>query len=398
MSTDKKKSLESNFLVRHISVTLLSVGIMSFFALIAITATMLDPLKRAVENFSFTDIYYQILMESTEPDTSRVITIVDMTKITNRSDMAQLLQNIETYKPKVVGLDVCFDNEGDDFEGNDRLIQVAENYKNIVFSLKMLDWKNDSVGWDTSIHSFFHEITDITEGTTNMPRGLYDSMKRNAPLAERYKGKLYPSFVTQVVNHYAEKDMVKNRTEDVNINFSPTRFRILKPDEVSSHPEMIENQIVLVGAMYEDADTHWTPIGKIAGVELMAYAVQSVLFSNEVHCLPTWLLLIVSLIIIFIVQVLQHLYLTGMENSSSIFTKHIIGSSYCMSICTFMFTSLLLGFCFLFFKKYNLSINLTWAFTAITFLGTSRSMFNAINNYFIARKEEKLNRQFIMNH
>ena len=183
----KGKSQIFDFFVRHISVTLLSICIMGFFAVIAMMASTLDPLKRAVENFSFTDIYYNILMESTEPDTSRVITIVDMTKITNRSDMAQLLQDIETHNPKVVGLDVCFDNEGEDFEGNDRLIQVAEEHKNIIFSQKMLDWKNDSIGWTTSIHSFFHEITDLTEGTTNMPRSsLYDSMKRKAPLSECY--------------------------------------------------------------------------------------------------------------------------------------------------------------------------------------------------------------------
>lgn len=390
----KGKSKIANFFVRHLSVTLLSICIMGFFAIIAMMATTLDPLKRAVENFSFTDIYYNILMESTVPDTSRVITIVDMTKITNRSDMAQLLQDIETHTPKVVGLDVCFDNEGEDFEGNDQLIQVAEKYKNIIFSQKMLDWKNDSIGWTTCIHSFFYEITDLTEGTTNMPRSsLYDSMKREVPLSERYMGKLYPSFTTQVVNHFAEQDVIKGRTEQVKINFNPTLFRVLKPEEVISHPEMIENQIVLVGAMYEDADTHWTPIGKIAGVELLAYAVQSVLFSNEVHELPTWLLTLVSLCIIFVVQILQHSYLTGMARSSSIFVKYIIGSSYFMSIFTFLFTSLLLGLCFLVFKKFNLSINLTWAVTATTFLGTSRYMYNALSDYFTAWKVKKTNRK-----
>ena len=390
----KGKSQIFDFFVRHISVTLLSICIMGFFGMIAMMASTLDPLKRAVENFSFTDIYYNILMESTEPDTSRVITIVDMTKITNRSDMAQLLQDIETHNPKVVGLDVCFDNEGEDFEGNDRLIQVAEEHKNIIFSQKMLDWKNDSIGWTTCIHSFFHEITDLTEGTTNMPRSsLYDSMKRKAPLSECYLGKRYPSFIAQVVNHFAEQDVIKGRTEEVNINFNPTVFRVLKPEEVASHPEIIENQIVLVGAMYEDVDTHWTPIGKIAGVELLAYAVQSVLFSNEVRELPTWLLTIFSLLIIFVVQVLQHLYLTGMAKSPSIFVKYIIGSSYFMSIFTFLFTSLLLALCFLVFKKYNLSINLTWAATAITFLGTSRYRYTAISDYFTAWKEKRKSRK-----
>ena len=38
-----------------------------------------------------------------------------------------------------MGLDCVFDVEGDDIEGNDAIIQVAEKYKNIVFAEKMLE-------------------------------------------------------------------------------------------------------------------------------------------------------------------------------------------------------------------------------------------------------------------
>ena len=41
-------------------------------------------------------------------------------------------------RPKVVGLDCVFDVEGDDIEGNDAIIQVAEKYKNIVFAEKKM--------------------------------------------------------------------------------------------------------------------------------------------------------------------------------------------------------------------------------------------------------------------
>ena len=226
---------------RHIAVTFLAISITSLFALIAVLAKPLDPVKRAIQDFSFTDIYYEIQKESTDPETSHLITIVDMTKLTNRADIARLLADVESQNPKVVGLDVCFDNEGEDFAGNDSLIQIAEQHKNIVFSLKMLDWKDENTGFTKSIHSFFHEITDITEGTTNMPRQLYDNMKRRVPVCERYEGKYVPSLVAQVANHYAEKDLTKGRVEDVNINFSPTYFHVLSPEEVRCHPELIQD-------------------------------------------------------------------------------------------------------------------------------------------------------------
>ncbi len=388
-SDDAGPSYFRQFLRRHLSVILLSIGISSLFALVAIFAKPLDPVKRAIKDFSFTDIYYEIQKESSLPDTSRIVTIVDMTKLTSRTDIASLLAEIEEHGPKVVGLDVCFDNEGEDYEGNDTLIAVASRYRNVVYSMKMLDWANDSIGWTKCIHSFFYEITPLIEGTTNMPRALYDSMKRRVPVCERYEGKIYPSFVTQVSNLYAGRDLVGKRTEDVKINFSPTVFRVLSPEEVAGHPELIEGQIVLVGAMYEEADRHWTPVGKIAGVELLAYGIHSIIYSNEIKDMPFAFLCIVSLMVIFIVEVIQHWYLQTMAASNWIFVRYILGSTYVMSILTFLFTSVLLGLSFLIFKLYGLSFNLAWALSVITFLGTSRSMYTALKNYFKAWNEQE---------
>ena len=206
------KTKKSSTFVQHIMVTLLAVAIMGFFALITVMAKPLDPIRRAISDFSFTDVYYEIQGDA---DTCRFITIVDLTKVTKRGDIAQVLIDIEKANPKVIGLDCVFDNEGEDFEGNDSIIKVAETYKNIVFSEKMLDWANDSVGYTKAIHSFFQEFVDIKEGTSNMPRSLYDSMKRKLPLSEKYNGKRYPSLVVQIANEYTRKDMARGRTEDI---------------------------------------------------------------------------------------------------------------------------------------------------------------------------------------
>lgn len=386
---DAKPGYARQFLRRHLSITLLAFGIASMFALIAIWAQPLDPVKRAIREFSFTDIYYEIQKESSQPDTSRIITIVDMTRLTRRAEIAALLEAVEAHHPKVIGLDVCFDNEGDDYEGNDSLIAVATQYKNIVFATKMHDWANDSIGWTKCIHSFFHEITDLTEGTTNMPRELYDNMKRKVPVCERYEGKPYPSIVAQIANKYAGLDLVKGRTKDININFSPLAFHVLAPEDVHSHPELLEGQIVMIGAMYEETDRHWTPVGKIAGVELLAYGIHSIIYSNEIRNIPFALLCVISFLIVFLVEVIQHWYLQTTAESNRIFIRHIVGSGYVMSFLTFLFTSVLLGVSFFFFKWYGLSINLAGALSIITFLGTSRSMYAALKSYFRARAEKK---------
>ena len=149
-------------LVKHIAIVLLAAIIAGFFALVAMYVKPLDPIKRAVQDFSFTDIYYEIKSETGTEDLSTLITIVDLTKLTNRSDIAQTLIDIESCGPKVIGLDCCFDNVGENFAANDSLIEVAETYDNIVFALKFLNYANDSVGHTLAIHSFFSDFVDIS--------------------------------------------------------------------------------------------------------------------------------------------------------------------------------------------------------------------------------------------
>ena len=91
---------------RHLGGTFLAIAITGFFALIAVKAKPLDPIRRAVSEFSFTDIYYEIQKETSSADTSRVITIVDITEQQTRAEMAQTLLDIEACRPTVVGVDV----------------------------------------------------------------------------------------------------------------------------------------------------------------------------------------------------------------------------------------------------------------------------------------------------
>lgn len=380
-------------LVKHIAIVLLAAIIAGFFALVAMYVKPLDPIKRAVQDFSFTDIYYEIKSETGTEDLSTLITIVDLTKLTNRSDIAQTLIDIESCGPKVIGLDCCFDNVGENFAANDSLIEVAETYDNIVFALKFLNYANDSVGHTLAIHSFFSDFVDITEGTVNMPRGQYDSMKRKASLAEKYNGKLHPSLISKVSDIYMGKQTKHDEVVDLAINFTPTRFTVLNPDEVKKNPDLIRDRIVLFGCMFEDSDWHWTPVGKIPGVELLAYGIQTVIYNKDIKTIKGILLILLSFIIVLIVQLVQSYYLNRTSDSKYLFVKFVVGSPYVLGIITFLITALFIGVSFIAFMMYNVSFNLGWAMSVIAFLGTSRKMYDAIKDYIFALKEKRRNKQ-----
>lgn len=368
-------------------VTCLAFGLVAFFATITITIKSLDPISKAIEEFSFADVYSSIMEQTGTRDTSMSITIVDMTELTNRAQIARVLTDIEKCNPKVVGVDVCFDVEGEDFASNDSLIQVAETYKNIVWGNKLLDYgDSDSIGYTKCISSFFTEYTEVTEGCVNSPRGsLHDNIKRKMPIWTLYNAKPQLSIAAQIANKFAEKDITSSDKELINVNFTPTEFRKIKPEEVLSHPENIEGQIVLFGALYEDVDMHWTPVGRIAGVELVAYTVETIINNIEIIIVPDFELYIISFLIVILVQILQSSYIERTSKSRFIFVKYIIGSSYILGIVTFLFTSVFIGLGFMAFQLFNVSFNLGWALSVVAFLGTSRNMYNALKDYFVNR-------------
>lgn len=96
----------------------------------------------------------------------------------------------------------------------------------------------------------------------------------------------------------------------------------------------------------------------MAGVNIWAYALQSIIDRNEVHNVPFVLLCVISLLVIFLVEVLQSGYLGRTQASKSVFVKYIVGSTYFLTVLTFLFTSVFLGISYIVFKQFYISFNL----------------------------------------
>lgn len=84
-------------------------------------------------------------------DTSRIVTIVDMTELRKRRDFADLFMEVNALKPKAVGVDVVFEGyKEEDLEGDTLLDMAVKQLQNFVFSYKIID----SMEGET-VHSFF---------------------------------------------------------------------------------------------------------------------------------------------------------------------------------------------------------------------------------------------------
>lgn len=376
-------------LLNHLIVATFAIGILSLYVIIVFSLSFLNPISEAIKEFSMTDKYFQMLPEKY----CHSITIIDLSPIEGRSEIAKTLEQIEMYHPAVIGLDCVFKGQNGDSIGNNLLRDVAKKFDNIVFSITLADEHNDESGYNVVNRSFFAEEMPIHEGITNMPRNLYGGIKRKLRMGWNVHGKKKMSIVGEIVNKYVGKELVNADTEELDINFSPTLFDIIKPEEIIQHRDKIEGRIIMFGTMTDGEDMHYTPLGKIPGIILLAYSVQTVLENTEIKHLPLWINIIVTLLLVMFTDIFLSKYKKITRRVRYKALTHLANSAYFINFIIFVWIALLLWLCFIVFYFYNISLNIGWAIASIAFISSARIVYDDIKYYHYLLKQKRKTRK-----
>ncbi|MBQ6747117.1 MAG: CHASE2 domain-containing protein [Bacteroidaceae bacterium] len=377
---NKDKTIES--LTRYVTTTMIAFLLVSFFALFTLNVSFLNPIGRVIKDFSMTDYYYQV-MENGVPDTSRLVTIVDMTEQTLRRNIRETIDNIEKCKPKTVGVDVVFEGLKEDAIGDMLIEEAASIYNNIVFSYRLQDYDEIRKEYAYEVHSFFTDSTSVIEGYTNFDRYLYGGIKRKLSFNRRIKGELKPSFITQVINNYAGQEVIDMHNDDWEINYTPIYFHVVRYDSIGYCKDLLTDRIVLLGAMHEDNDMHYTPLGKMAGVKLLAYSVETAAQKKEVRHLPIAMVLPLSFLLVMLTMWLKENYKLLIKTSiKSDLLQALLTSSYVMSIITFLWMSLQMGGAYLLFYVTGYDFNLGLTLSTSAFIGTASGFYITCLNHY----------------
>lgn len=359
--------------LHHIIVTALAFGIVGVLTGIALNIGFLDPVAKVVENFSMSDVYYQILQETDEPEENSDIVIIDMSELHKREDLANVLAEIEEQEPRTIGVDIVFEGLKEDSIGDEMIWNVAGEYDNMVFSYRLLNYEDDKTGYHDAVHSFFAEGLEVEEGFTNMQRDLYGGIKRVLSLGKKYQGELQPSFIAKVANRYLGKETNGIEDRDLSINYTPTLFTVIPFDSVKYQTTKLKDKLVLFGAMKEETDMHYTPLGKMAGVELLAYSIQTLLEMKEVYELPIWLVVVISFSLVLLTQIGWSCYTEFAGNRKNRIVKLCLSNSFTKAILLFLWMIFIVWLAFIIFFKYEVNISLGWALSAMAFLDLSRN-------------------------
>ena len=366
------------FNIEHLIIVALAYIQLAVLGVLTFNLDILNPVAEAFENFEMTDVFFEIEHSSEKSDTCNLITLVDMTELYSRRDIANLLTEISCCNPICMGVDLIFEGVKDDSIGNEALMEsVCQINVTMVFSQKLTDYDAEKEMFTHSVRSFFVSNISVTEAFTNVNDNMQGARIRDFDMLENCNGQsveAFPAKLNSLVNDNLSSDVLQN----VLINYSNTVFRVVPYDSITEHYRDIENHIVLVGTMTEEQDMHATPIGKLPGLQIQAYSLLTLLEHHRIRVWPSFVIWLLSFVICYLLELtIDFFFQRVKKHNQSVFFVFLRESSVIGALILFGWIVLVLAGMFFAFAKKDVCIDGTVILALMALTCTARDLYKA---------------------
>lgn len=292
------------FHIDHFLVTTLALVLLWLLSIVTFNLSILDPVADALDEFSITDVFFEIENNKEENiETSDLITIVDMTDLHNRGDIASLMQEIGLNNPLCVGIDLIFEGEKDDSIGNKELVEAVNNLgETAIYSKKLTDYSGETDKFANRVSSFFTKDIEVQEAYTNLVNDMSSTRVREFTATQQEGETESISFPAAIASRF-DTTLVSNHKDSYLINYRNVKFPVVKFDEIQEKADLIDGHIVLIGTMTEEQDMHMTPLGKMPGIEVQAYSLLTLLEHKDLQELPLWLSILITFVLCYLLEI-----------------------------------------------------------------------------------------------
>ncbi len=376
------KSHFSIFHKEHIFITAIAAVIVSLMgAGYIITISHFNPVERAFGNFHMTDMFTEVENGGTPQDTSEMITIVDMSKVYSRARLAEIVNTIDSLKPAIMGVDIVFDGLRDDPRGNEILTQTVYSTSSpIIWAYELIDWNREKQQYDHTLHSFFRDPNvPLEEAYINVQRDETGGTIRSINIKRQTEEGTEYSMPARLAAGYTGDSTVLKEYKDCRIRYTATHFPIVPCDSIAEYAHLIKDNIVLLGAAKDRRDMHYTPLGHIPGVRIIALAAQTIINKDIPNEFPLWATILLSLFLVWLCVILASAINTFKSKSRITFVRRL-GQYEVNDFIFFAYIVFLVWFDYLLFVKTNYFFNVTWVILSILLLDTASAIYNAITN------------------
>ena len=380
--------LRNIFHIDHIIVASLTIIIIELMVTIAINLDFLSPVVRAFKSFSMTDIYYKIQNSGESTEVCSTITLVDMTELTHRKDIAQVIHKINEMKPSVLGIDIIFEGEKSDQEGDELLAEVClnGNLDKTVFAYKLTNYDESARSYQKSLHSFFSTGHEIKEGFVNLIDNPEKSVRRYANFLP-CQDTLAHSFPSQISEIVTKKSI---GGEDFHtINYKPIVFPVIKYNELDDYKEYIKDHIVLLGTTQEERDNYYTPIGQKTGLEILAYTVLSMVENSPVEHAGQWIVLLWAIIAGYLTNLIDFFLTKRVQKRQSVMMIFITQSELYDKVISFIVMVLITWVAFELYTRYNYFVDTVLPLATIVLIEEGKLLYVGLLS--ILKKKKHIN-------
>lgn len=383
-------------IIDQVLVSLIAVLILGLLDTAASRIHLLDPLCRAINNFHLSDMFFQIMDDTGEKTESSLITIVDVSNLHGRGEIANVIDEINEYEPAVLGIDIIFEGLKNDTIGSERVAEAILNTSQPVVAFQLTQYDNEKDIFTQSRHSFFTTDGHITEGFSNIDADMLDGNIRKIQSEMSFQKKNVGSLSYEIAKAFDSKVAKEQPASGKRmIDFSPTHFPVVSYDSIAENSALLEGRIVLLGCTHEKEDTHYSPYGRTPGVLIQAYAVQTFLENKQMDVFSDNVAILVSCLVILLTQIFKDRLNRLISKLRNRYVRQLFNLPLVKQIINFVWIAFLIWIDFLVFVRYGYYIPFTAILLSTALLGDAEEVYDSILDIF--KKQYPANGQTVNN-
>jgi len=336
--------MRSIFSFDYIAVVIATCCAVALLYVVPQNFNFLSPITQALGDFDLTDMVFTQFRNDAKVTVDTNIVIVNIGE-RDRSEIAAMLENVNSYAPAAVGIDAFFRAPKEDAAAGDSALAAAlSTTKNLVLVSKVAYKQESSEGlveqWVSSTVDS-EQLFDTLEtshpmfqgsATTGFANLIIDQEAafmtvRSVSFSEQCVGKTEGSFpirLAELVNPAAAgvANLRGNSEEVINFRGGLEKFYSFDADQVLD-PEtdlsIVRGKIVLFGYLgstigeHSFSDNFFTPLNShyagrsypdMYGVVIHANVLSMILSGSYINAMPMWLSLVIGLLVLYINVVL----------------------------------------------------------------------------------------------
>ena len=403
---------KTKFWVHSVLATAFIFGFMALAGQMFAIFDFLDPIGDALKGYEMTDQVFSNDQWREVPPAEEDIVIINM-GLESRGVTAEQINIINSFGPKVIGLDAIFRNPKADTLGDMMLADALANSPNIVMYAKLLDNGDDFI-WQDAEYSNLMFTQDHKTASVNLPienvggeqwqfktcRTFFPSeMLRDPETGEIDTVLAFGVELAMAFNPEITKKFLARNVEEEIINYTGnvvdygltrlgTRFYALDwwqvLDTMQYTPDLLKDKIVIMGFLGRDfddkrttEDKYFTPLNTnytgraspdMFGVVIHANIVSMILNEQYLGQMSEAQGLWLSILVCFLNVVLFSIIYYKMDKWYDGVTKLL------QLIQALIYTFIII----LVFHYFNFKLNLTMTIIAVLFAGDSLEVYYGV--------------------